>query len=86
VFERKFLAYLLYSTLLEFRDAAYKSNDSRVYHLADMLHNVPFSILDDESAKLEYDNLLKQVDQLKVPEWLENRIIEFRNQFGDLES
>ncbi len=41
MFEKKFLAYILYTTLLEIREKAYEANDSRTYHLADILHNIP---------------------------------------------
>lgn len=83
MFEKKFLAYILYSTLLEIRENAYNSNDSRLYHLADMLHNVPFSLLDEESAKSEYNKVLETVEQLNVPQWLEQRMEEFKNRFTE---
>ena len=79
--EQKFLAYVLYVILLEIREKAYETNDTRLYHLADMLHNVPFSLLDKESAKLEYSKLLESVESLKIPDWLESRLNEFNNNF-----
>lgn len=83
MFEKKFLAYVLYVTLLEIRDNAYTENNSRLYHLADMLHNAPFSLLDDESAKDEYETVLRTVESLKIYDWLNNRMKEFKDRFPD---
>ena len=83
MFETKFLAYILYVTLLEIRETAYKANDSRTYHLADMLHNVPFGLLDEGSAKIEYKRILDTIESLNVPEWLENRLTEFKERFPE---
>jgi hypothetical protein len=85
MFERKFLAYILYITLIEIRESAYIMNDSKLFNLADLVHNIPFSLLDEELAKLEYDNLLEAVEFLKITEWLENRKIEFKNRFPEFE-
>jgi hypothetical protein len=84
MFERKFLAYILYATLLEIREEAYGRNDSRLYHLSDLLHNVPYSLLDDNSAEVEYKKLLESVEFLNIPDWLEKRMIEFKANFPDL--
>jgi hypothetical protein len=83
--EKKFLAYILYITLLEIRENAYADNNSRLYHLADMLHNIPFSLLDDEQAKEEYKKVLQTVEELKIFDWLNNRVKEFKQRFPDLE-
>ncbi|MFT4154700.1 hypothetical protein [Parafilimonas sp.] len=83
--EKKFLAYILYITLLEIRESAYADNNSRLYHLADMLHNIPFSLLDDEQAKEEYKKVLQTVEELKIFDWLNNRVKEFKQRFPDLE-
>ncbi len=85
MFETKFLAYILYVTLLEIRDKAYEENDSRAYHLADILHNVPFSLLDEDLAKTEYKKILEAVQSLNVSEWLEKRMIEFKNRFPEFD-
>jgi hypothetical protein len=85
MFEKKFLAYVLYVTLLEFRESAYKTNDSRLYHLTDILHNIPFSLLDEKSAKLEYDKMLEAVESLQISDWLEKRMLEFKNRFSEFE-
>lgn len=81
--EKKFLAYVLYTTLLEIREKAYETGDSRLYHLSDLLHNIPFSLLNDVSAKEEYNNLLHAVDVLKIDEWLKAREKEFYQKFPE---
>lgn len=83
MFEKKFLAYVLYVTLLEIRESAYTENNSRLYHLADMLHNTPFSLLNDELAKEEYDKILQAVETLNISDWLNKRMKEFRERFPD---
>lgn len=81
--EKKFLAYVLYITLLEIREKACETGDSRLYHLSDLLHNIPFSLLNDASAKEEYNNLLHAVDVLKINEWLKAREKEFYQKFPE---
>lgn len=83
MFEKNFLAYVLYITLVEIREAAHAENNSRLYHLADMLHNVPMSLLDDELAKEEYKKVLATVETLNIFDWLDNRMKEFKNRFPD---
>lgn len=83
MFEKKFLAYLLYITLVEIRESAYEANNSRLFHLSDMLHNTPLSLLDDESAKAEYNRILETVAHLGVSQWLENRLVEFKDRFPE---
>jgi len=68
MFEQKFLAYVLYITFVEIREKAYEMRDSRLYHLTDLLHNITFSLLDNVSAKEEYNNLMHAVDVLKINE------------------
>ena len=83
--KRKFLAYILYVTLLEIREKAYQENDMRAYHLADMLHNVPLSLLDNESTEIEYERVLQSFEALGVSDWLSNRVKEFKERFSDNE-
>ena len=85
MFEKKFLAYVLYVTLLEIRENAYKNKDSRLFHLADMMHNIPFSLLNEESSRFQYDLMLKTVESLKIPEWLEQRMTEFKSRFPEFD-
>ena len=85
MFEKKFLAYILYITLLEIRENAYTEGNSRLYYLADMLHNAPFSLLSDELAKEEYEKVLQTVEELKIFDWLNNRRIEFKERFPEYE-
>jgi hypothetical protein len=83
MFEKKFLAYVLYVTLLEIREKAYAENNSRLYHLSDMLHNIPFSLLNDKLAQEEYEKLLQTVEELKIFDWLNNRKKEFEERFPE---
>lgn len=83
MFEQKFLAYVLYITLVEIREKAYETDDSRLYYLTDLMHNVPFSLLDNVSAKEEYDSLVRAVDVLKINEWLKAREKEFYQRFPE---
>ena len=83
MFEKKFLAYILYITLLEIRETAYEKEDSRLFHLSDILHNIPLSLLEEESAKLEYKNILESVQKLKISDWLEKRMDEFKDRFPE---
>ncbi len=85
MFEKKFLAYLLYITLVEIRERAYETNDSRTFHLTDILHNVPFSLLAEESAKEEFNTLVATVETLEINEWLDARMIEFKNMFPEFQ-
>ncbi|NML21269.1 hypothetical protein HHL16_10320 [Pseudoflavitalea sp. G-6-1-2] len=81
MFERDFLAYVLYTTLLEFRENAYAEGNSRLFHLADILHNAPLSLHSEHSAKMEYERLLENVEVLGVKEWLEKRMQEFTERY-----
>lgn len=83
MFEQKFLAYVLYITLVEIRSQAYEKGDSRLFWLADILHNVPLSLLDDDASKRAYDKLLKAVETLKIDEWLEVRRKEFYQSYPE---
>lgn len=79
--EKKFLAYILYAFLLEIREKSYTENNSRLFHLSDMLHNVPFSLLNEEDAREEYSTILESVNTLGISEWLDNRKKEFNSRF-----
>lgn len=85
MFEKKFLTYLLYTTLLEVRDYAYENNISRIYYLTDILHNTPFCLQDDQDSKMELERIIKNVEKLKISEWLSSRIKEFREQYPDID-
>jgi hypothetical protein len=56
--EQKFLTFLLYITLVEIRAQAYEKNDTRLFWLCDMLHNVPGALLSENETKEAYKNLL----------------------------
>lgn len=81
--EKKFLAYVLYITLLEFREKAYLNKDSRTFHLADILHNVPMSLLSEDSSKEEYVKLLEAVNSLGLNDWFKAREKEFIERYSN---
>lgn len=83
MFEKKFLAHVLSITLLEIRIQAYEMGDKRLYWLSDLLHNVPFSLLDDELAKKRYEELIENVNSLKIDDWLEKRREEFYQRYPE---
>lgn len=83
MFEKNFLAYVLYITLVEIREAAHAENNSKLYHLADILHNVPMSLLDNELAKDEYQRMLATVEALNISDWFDTRMKEFKSRFPD---
>lgn len=83
MFEKKFLAYLLYITLLELREEAYEKENNRLFYLTDLLHNTPFCLLEEDAAKEEYNNVLRSVDHLKINDWLKAREKEFYDRFPE---
>lgn len=83
MFEKKFLAHVLYITLLEIRVQAYETGDKRLNWLSDLLHNVPFSLLDDERSKEQYKELIENVNSLKIDDWLEKRREEFYQRYPE---
>jgi hypothetical protein len=83
MFEQKFLAYVLYITLVEIRESAYMQNDSRLYYLTDMLHNAPLSLLNEDSAKSEYNLILETINHLDISDWLNKRMEEFKKRFPE---
>lgn len=83
MFEKKFLAYLLFITLIEIREQAYEKGDNRLYWLSDLLHNIPFRLLDDESSKAAYEELVKAVETLKIEGWFKQRAQEFYQRYPE---
>ena len=79
--EQQFLAYIVYITLLEVREKAYSDKDSRLYHLADLIHNIPFRLLSESSSKEEYNRLLDAVEFLNITDWLKAREREFKERY-----
>lgn len=77
MFEKDFLAHILSITLLEIRMQACERGNKKLYLLSHMLHNIPFSLLNDEMSKKQYAELLKDVNSYEVEDWLEMRKEEF---------
>jgi hypothetical protein len=83
MFEQKFLAYILYVTLIEIREQAAEKGDNRLYWLSDLLHNVPFSLLDDDRSKEQYKEIIQRVGAMKIDDWLETRKKEFYERYPE---
>ncbi|MEZ2442987.1 hypothetical protein AB6805_14785 [Chitinophaga sp. RCC_12] len=77
MFEQKFLAYILYSTFVEFRAKGVELDDKPLYWLSHLLHNVPFSLSDEYSSKEEYERLVKDVHTFNFDKWLEAKKEDF---------
>jgi len=83
MFEKKFIAYLLYATLLEIRENAYKSQNKRLFELTNLLHKVPLNMLNDDSSKDCYKEILDNVKDKQIDEWFELREQEFFERFPE---
>lgn len=73
MFEQKFLAYILYTTLVEFRAKGLESDDKPLHWLSHLLHNVPLRILNEDSSKEEFERLMKDIHTFKLEKWLEDK-------------
>jgi len=54
---------LLYSILVEIRTEAYEAKNAKIFHLADISHNIPLQLNNVDKAD-NYDDIM---------EWLTNR-------------
>ena len=79
--EQKFLMYLLYSTLVEIRAKAYENKDKRLYWLTSLLHNIPFALGSEDSTRTAYKDLIQNVKQIGIDNWLDEKMKEFIQQF-----
>lgn len=61
---------LLYYALIEIRVEAYEAKQSKIFHLADLFHNVPLSLATTD----DYDELLLRIIEKGISPWLENHI------------
>jgi len=84
--EQKFLLYVLYITLVEIREQAYEKKDNRLFWLCDMLHNVPFALMSEDSTKDAYNHLLESVEHLGIEDWLNKRQEEFYSRFPEYQA
>jgi hypothetical protein len=81
MYEKKFLLYLLYITLIELREFSHETNNKKFYWLADILHNIPLGIdSNEEEVKKLYQDLVDNVKELGIQSWLETRKSEFFSQ------
>lgn len=57
--ERQTIYRLLYEALLEIRDAGRQAGDARVFHLADLIHNIPLQLERVAEGEETYAQVLK---------------------------
>ncbi|MDQ3821250.1 MAG: hypothetical protein M3362_26720, partial [Acidobacteriota bacterium] len=58
---------LLYLALLELRQEAYANGNKKIFHLADLFHNIPLQLERVSNGEGSYDEVLT---------WLEKRAVE----------
>ena len=75
--EKHFLQYLLYTALIDIRERSYENKDKKSFYLADLLHNIPLHLNDDEDIQDAYKRLLENVQSLGLGQWLDTRKKEF---------
>jgi hypothetical protein len=62
--DREMVHRLLYFALVEMRDRGRLAKDSVVFHLADLLHNVPLALLKaDPASDEDYERILSSMRQ-----------------------
>lgn len=65
---------LIYYALIEIRMEAHHIQHQKIFHLADLLHNIPLA-LDQASDEADYDEILAQIKgkakDKGIEEWLE---------------
>lgn len=82
--------WLLYLALIEIREDGRADKNKVVYHLADLFHTVPLSMLRATKGEVTHSEILKSIrDHAKdigCERWLETRIQElFERRNGDRE-
>jgi hypothetical protein len=65
--QRELCHRLLYLALIELRAEAHEIKNSKVFHIADLFHNIPLQLEKAAKGELQYEELLV---------WLENRAIQ----------
>ena len=81
--EKHFLLYLIYIAFVDIRERSYENGDRTSFWLCDLLHNIPMSLVSEESIKDAYEKLCEKVDSLGSNEWLETRMKEFYNRYPE---
>ena len=64
---RELISRLLYHALVDIRMDAHSNQNSRVFHLADLFHNIPLQLERVAKGEGDYDEILS---------WLKNRAAE----------
>jgi hypothetical protein len=65
--QRELCHRLFYSALIELRAEAHEIKNSKVFHIADLFHNIPLQLEKAAKGELQYEEILA---------WLENRAIQ----------
>ncbi|RAJ80293.1 hypothetical protein CLV59_105402 [Chitinophaga dinghuensis] len=72
MYEQQFLAYILYSTLVQFRAQGLETNDKPLFWISDLLHNIPLQLLDEDKSKAAFERLEANVRTYEIDKWLED--------------
>lgn len=68
---------LFYLALLEIREEAYETKNAKIFHLADLFHNIPLSLNQAEQAE-KYDEIMERLTnragEKGCEQWLEHQI------------
>jgi hypothetical protein len=74
--EKEILYKILSIALLEIREEAYNTKNTKIFALADLLHNLPARIstmsFTDADYKMRLDELKKRADDMGIGGWLDN--------------
>jgi hypothetical protein len=80
--DREMIYRLMYESLLEIRDAARESRDTRIFRLADLLHNVPLQLERVIEGKKTYDQVLQSVraraKETGCEKWVEQSLADLK--------
>jgi hypothetical protein len=77
--DRDMVHRLLYFALVEMRERGRLANDSVVFHLADLLHNVPLALLKaDPASDEDYEQILtsmrQRAQELGCQSWIDQHV------------
>ena len=74
----KIVCELMYHAFLDMREEARKVDNRVIYHVCDLLHNVPKMILQVEQGKSDFTAILKNIQEkattMGIEQWLHHQI------------
>ena len=81
--EKKFILYILYLTLIELRHENSENGNRRLYLIADILHNVPLTLIEDGEILGAYNNIVENAKAFEMEKWLSQMKQQFYNAFPE---